>query len=238
MYRVETSSGSVVRTAASLHLVSSSARIVVTDIDGTVTKSDIRGVLLPALGLSDWKHSGVVPLYHQVTALQPPRHPDLCPQISRQGYTLLYLTNRAIGQADMTRDYIFSLEEGGVAMPPGPVLLQIDSVVGALKTEVIKGQPELNKIVALSKIRGLFPSNPFVAGFGNKVGCNNAAAAPLVTACVQEWDILAYKALSIDPDMIFHVMEDSSLVVEGTGLPTSYSNIINNVTNLFPSNFS
>ena len=142
----------------------------------------------------------------------------------------------------MTRDYIFSLEEGGVAMPPGPVLLQIDSVVGALKTEVraallllllgiitsyfmwaqvIKGQPELNKIVALSKIRGLFPSNPFVAGFGNT-----------------EWDILAYKALSIDPDMIFHVMEDSSLVVEGTGLPTSYSNIINNVTNLFPSNFS
>ena len=206
MYRVETSSGSVVRTAASLHLVSSSARIVVTDIDGTVTKSDIRGVLLPALGLSDWKHSGVVPLYHQ---------------ISRQGNTLLYLTNRAIGQADITRDYIFSLEEGGVAMPPGPVLLQIDSVVGALKTEVIKGQPELNKIVALSKIRGLFPSNPFVAGFGNT-----------------EWDILAYKALSIDPDMIFHVMEDSSLVVEGTGLPTSYSNIINNVTNLFPSNFS
>ena len=59
-----------------------------------------------------------------------------------------------------------------------------------------------------------------------------------VCPCVQEWDILAYKALSIDPDMIFHVMEDSSLVVEGTGLPTSYSNIINNVTNLFPSNFS
>ena len=72
--RVETSSGSVVRTAASLHLVSSSARIVVTDIDGTVTKSDIRGVLLPALGLSDWKHSGVVPLYHQVGCPQPPRH--------------------------------------------------------------------------------------------------------------------------------------------------------------------
>ena len=60
----------------------------------------------------------------------------------------------------------------------------------------------------------------------------------LVCPCVQEWDILAYKALSIDPDMIFTVMEDSSLVVEGTGLPTSYSNIINNVTNLFPSNFS
>ena len=35
--------------------------------------------------------------------------------------------------------------------------------------KVINGQPELNKIVALSKIRGLFPENPFVSGFGNKV---------------------------------------------------------------------
>ena len=32
------------------------------DFDGTVTKSNIRGLLLPALGLSDWKHGGVVEL--------------------------------------------------------------------------------------------------------------------------------------------------------------------------------
>ena len=35
--------------------------------------------------------------------------------------------------------------------------------------QVITGQPEVNKMVALSKIKGLFPDNPFVAGFGNKV---------------------------------------------------------------------
>ena len=35
--------------------------------------------------------------------------------------------------------------------------------------QVITGQPEVNKMVALSKIKGLFPGNPFVAGFGNKV---------------------------------------------------------------------
>ena len=28
----------------------------VSDIDGTVTKSNVRGLILPALGLSDWKH--------------------------------------------------------------------------------------------------------------------------------------------------------------------------------------
>ena len=35
--------------------------------------------------------------------------------------------------------------------------------------QVITGQPEVNKIALLSRIRGLFQTNPFVAGFGNKV---------------------------------------------------------------------
>ena len=50
----------------------------------------------------------------------------------------------------------------------------------------------------------------------------------------QPWDILAYKALNIDPDMIYKVLEDSSLVVEGSGESTSYNQIINNVTRIFP----
>jgi len=202
-YRVDTSSGSVVTTNAAIHLVNSTTKIVISDIDGTITKSDVRGVVLPVLGLSDWKHPGVVQLYEK---------------IADQGYSILYLTNRAIGQSDMTREYVFSLEDQGYSMPRGPLLLQIDSVLGAFQTEVITGQPEVNKMVALSKIKGLFPDNPFVAGFGNKA-----------------WDILAYKALNINPNMIYNVMEDSSLVVEGTGVPTSYDNLINNITTLFPS---
>ena len=66
MYRVETSSGSVVTTRAVIYLVSPDAKIVITDIDGTVTRSDVRGLVLPALGLSDWKHNGVVQLYNKV----------------------------------------------------------------------------------------------------------------------------------------------------------------------------
>ena len=49
---------------------------------------------------------------------------------------MLYLTNRAIGQSAMTREYVFSLKEAGVKMPRGPLLLQVDSLVGALQTEV------------------------------------------------------------------------------------------------------
>ena len=76
-------------------------------------------------------HRGVVRLYRA---------------IADQGYTLLYLTNRAIGQAGMTREYLAGLQEAGVSMPAGPVLCQVDSLLGAIQTEVLPaGQPEVNK---------------------------------------------------------------------------------------------
>ena len=87
---------------------------------------------------------------------------------------------RAIGQSDMTREYIASLREGPHSMPLGPVFLQVtqalavtaaqvESVLGALETELIQGQPEVNKIATLSRVRGLFPDRePFWAAYGNK----------------------------------------------------------------------
>lgn len=202
LFQVTTASGNVVTTESKVHLISNNSRIVVSDIDGTVTKSNIRGFLLPALGLSDWKHPGVVELYSKIW---------------EQGYTMVYLTNRAIGQSDMTRQYIYSLTENQYKMPVGPILLQVESLLNAFQTEVITGQPEVNKIALLSRIRGLFQTNPFVAGFGNKA-----------------WDILSYKALNIDPNMIFNVDEESNLVIEGSGLKTSYREIIDNINDIFP----
>merc|ERR1712107_951777 len=177
--------------------------IKVSDIDGTVTKSNVRGIVLPALGLSDWKHEGVVELYSK---------------IADQGYTIMFLTNRAIGQSEMTADYIKSLSEGRFKMPQGPVLLQVESVLGALETELLNGQPEVNKIAALSRVRGLFPGRePFWAGYGNKA-----------------WDILAYKAIGINPNRIFNVLSDSKVVSEGTGLSGNYTEMIRAVPKSYP----
>jgi len=121
LFQVKTASGNLVTTQSNLHLINNNSRLVVSDIDGTVTKSNIRGLILPVLGLGDWKHDGVVELYSK---------------IGGQGYTMLYLTNRAIGQSDMTREYINSLTENQYKMPEGPILLQVDSVLGAFQTEV------------------------------------------------------------------------------------------------------
>jgi phosphatidate phosphatase LPIN len=41
-------------------------RIVISDVDGTVTKSDIGGHLLPRLGISDWAHGGIAKLYSDI----------------------------------------------------------------------------------------------------------------------------------------------------------------------------
>lgn len=65
-------------------------KIVISDVDGTITKTDMLGHVLPRFG-RDWTHEGIAKLYTS---------------IKRNGYELLYLSSRPIGQADTTRDYI------------------------------------------------------------------------------------------------------------------------------------
>jgi phosphatidate phosphatase LPIN len=57
------------------------AKIVISDVDGTITKSDVLGHVLPKFG-HDWSHPGCC---------------DLFTKIKANGYEILYLTARAIG---------------------------------------------------------------------------------------------------------------------------------------------
>jgi len=204
-YQVVTASGSRVKADATIFMLNSTQKFVVSDIDGTVTKSNLRGLLLPALGISDWKHPGIVELYSD---------------IEDRGYMILYLTSRAIGQSDSTREYLFNLrEEGGYRMPVGPVLMQVNSVIDTVKTEVIDQDPEVQKIAKLARVKGLFTDNPLYAGYGN-----------------QDSDIIAYKALNIDLDRIFRMDESSFITVIGTGLKSNFTQHINIVNDIYPIN--
>lgn len=68
--------------AARIFLWNHDDLVVISDIDGTITKSDALGHLFNMVG-KDWTHPGVAKLYSD---------------ISRNGYRMLYLTSRAIGQ--------------------------------------------------------------------------------------------------------------------------------------------
>uniref|UniRef100_A0A0D3HP04 phosphatidate phosphatase n=1 Tax=Oryza barthii TaxID=65489 RepID=A0A0D3HP04_9ORYZ len=139
---------------AHIYLWKWNARIVISDVDGTITKSDVLGQFMPLVGV-DWSQNGVAHLFSA---------------IKENGYQLLFLSARAISQAHLTRQFLFNLKQDGKALPDGPVVISPDGLFPSLYREVIRRAPHEFKISCLGAIKALFPpdSNPFYAGFGNR----------------------------------------------------------------------
>ncbi|KAL9659452.1 hypothetical protein QQ045_024258 [Rhodiola kirilowii] len=130
------------------------ARIVISDVDGTITRSDVLGQVMPLVGV-DWSHIGVTQLFSA---------------IKENGYQLLFLSARAISQAYHTRQFLFNLKQNGQPLPDGPVVISPDGLFPSLFREVIRRAPHEFKIACLEDIKACFPAdcNPFYAGFGNR----------------------------------------------------------------------
>ncbi|KAM9859853.1 phosphatidate phosphatase LPIN2 [Aulostomus maculatus] len=154
MFSVTTQYQGTCRCEATIYLWNWNDRVVISDIDGTITKSDALGHILPQFG-KDWTHQGIARLYHK---------------IHQNGYKFLYCSARAIGMAAITKDYLQWVNDKGTVLPKGPVLLAPSSLFSALHREVIEKKPEVFKIACLSDIRDLFnpQRQPFYAAFGNR----------------------------------------------------------------------
>ncbi|KAK2589220.1 hypothetical protein KPH14_002024 [Odynerus spinipes] len=179
-------------------------KIIISDIDGTITKSDVLGHILPIVG-KDWAQSGVAQLFTK---------------IKNNGYKLLYLSARAIGQAKVTREYLKSIRQGDLSLPEGPLLLNPTSLISAFHREVIEKKPEEFKISCLSDIQALFPegSKPFYAGYGNRIN-----------------DVWAYRAVGIPIMRIFTINHRGELKHELTQtFQSSYACQCDIVNELFP----
>ncbi|AQK49002.1 Phosphatidate phosphatase PAH2 [Zea mays] len=94
-------------------------RIVISDVDGTITKSDVLGQFMPLVGV-DWSQNGVAHLFSA---------------IKENGYQLLFLSARAISQAHITRQFLFNLKQDGKALPDGPVVISPDGLFPSLYRE-------------------------------------------------------------------------------------------------------
>eukprot|EP00004_Rigifila_ramosa_P002803 TRINITY_DN12872_c0_g1_i1.p1 TRINITY_DN12872_c0_g1~~TRINITY_DN12872_c0_g1_i1.p1 ORF type:complete len:782 (-),score=143.09 TRINITY_DN12872_c0_g1_i1:16-2361(-) len=180
-------------------------KIVISDIDGTITKSDALGHILPLLG-KDWSHSGVAQLYSSIAA---------------NGYQFLYLTSRAVGQADATRGYLSNLKQGpaGLRLPPGPVVMSPDRLFASLHREVIVKKPQVFKIQCLTDIRNIFPStsSPFYAGFGNR-----------------QTDAESYSTVGIPAARIFIVNPQSQVRLASGEFTTTYASLDDLANAVFP----
>ncbi|XP_036375107.1 phosphatidate phosphatase LPIN2-like [Megalops cyprinoides] len=144
-------------------------KVIISDIDGTITRSDVFGHILPQLG-KDWTHKGIAQLYHS---------------IHQNGYKFLYCSARAIGMAGMTRGYLHWVKDGEAILPRGPLMLSPSSLFSALHREVIEKKPEVFKIECLTDIKNLFHPNaqPFYAAFGNRTNDVYAYRQVGVPAC-------------------------------------------------------
>lgn len=82
----------------------------------TISRSDALGHVFTLIG-RDWTHMGVAKLFTD---------------IYRNGYKIMYLTSRAIGQADSTRDYLRSINQDNYQLPEGPVIMSPDRLLTSL----------------------------------------------------------------------------------------------------------
>uniref|UniRef100_A0A8C1AXF7 phosphatidate phosphatase n=1 Tax=Cyprinus carpio carpio TaxID=630221 RepID=A0A8C1AXF7_CYPCA len=179
-------------------------KVIISDIDGTITKSDVFGQILPQFG-KDWTHQGIAKLYHSV---------------AENGYKFLYCSARAIGMADMTRGYLQWVNDRGIILPRGPLMLSPSSLFSAFHREVIEKKPEIFKIECLTDIKNLFLPNkhPFYAAFGNRTN-----------------DAFAYKEVGVPLCRIFTVNPKGELIQEQTkGNKSSYSRLSELVDHVFP----
>ncbi len=199
VFSVNSSYSGIATCTARIFLWDENDHVVISDIDGTITKSDALGHVFAAIG-RDWTHLGVAKLYT-----------DIC----NNGYKIMYLTSRAIGQADSTRDYLKGIHQGRYQLPDGPVIMSPDRLMASLHREVIMRKPELFKMACLRDIQRLFASgqrNPFYAGFGNRIT-----------------DAMSYRSVNVPASRIFTIDSGGEVkmeLLELVGYKSSYIHMV------------
>ena len=139
---------------SNIYLWNYSDKIVISDFDGTVTRSDVIGQIGVYFGL-DWTHKYIAKLYSHIV---------------NNGYKMLYVTARTMYMQTSTKNSLNNIKQDGFSMPIGPMMMNESGYVDAIKTEIIDKVPQEFKIECLLNLLKLFPSDvePFYAGFGNK----------------------------------------------------------------------
>lgn len=179
------------------------ARVVISDVDGTITKSDVLGQIFPMVG-KDWTHAGIAKFYSDIT---------------KNGYKVLYLTSRAIGQTKTTKEFLQSVNQFNNSLPEGPLITSPDRLFKSFVREVIHRTPQKFKAEKLREIAALFPEerNPFYAGFGNR-----------------DTDAVAYRAAGVPLNKIFIINAESRIYAYNNTYSKSYTQLDELVFEMFP----
>ncbi|KAG6609299.1 lipin-like protein [Phytophthora cinnamomi] len=185
---------------AKLHLWGPNESVIVVDLDGTLTISDVEGhIRTLRLGQYDFLHAGAC---------------DFFTKLHELGMRIVYLTARPLDWASASRTHLENAVQQSIPLPPGVLITNSTGLTGALFTEVVNKTPHIFKIQVLNELQltlihaGRVIEHPvFVAGFGNR-----------------PTDVVAYEEVGMDPSLIFMLDPYSNLkAVSDPRLYESYS---------------
>jgi phosphatidate phosphatase LPIN len=134
-----------------LYLYSHDDKIIISDVDGTVTTGEIKGVLSDLIFRKVPCHEGVCEFYRRLI---------------KNGYKILYLTARSYRFYRWTKDFLGNrIKDYPDGLPDGPLLCSPYK----FETSVMLMSLEKMKLKILEVVKAVFLNNePFVAGFGDK----------------------------------------------------------------------
>jgi len=194
----------------SVFLLNETDKLIISDIDGTITESDVKGHVAAAFGCTAVQKN-VVELYEK---------------IYNNGYKVLYLTARSLAQDISTKEYLFKMlqNQDGFSIPEGPVLFSPMPLISGVIAEVVEKTPNVQKTKIIQELWSLFKSanntdinNTIVGSYGDKVT-----------------DVKAYFDAGISMMKTYIVNPKGELKTEGSGEVSSYKEQIENLDKLYP----
>jgi hypothetical protein len=216
----------------SIFLWDASSRIVVVDVDGTLTRSSVRGYIETVfLGTYDYIHVGAVPFLLFLDKL---------------GLKILYLSARPRSHLEETQTLLRNMTENGSYLPAGPLFTHdggrmktlymelISETTASFKQSVLQEVSGVYRRVAAAGASGGSEHKPSGGGGGDAAdmprGSDGAAIADFVDTgyiykCPfilgignKDTDARAYYCAGISLDKIF-IMQKSGVVVTGGYIP-------------------
>lgn len=221
------------RASNNVEAAADGTEVIVSDIDGTVSRSDVRGHIYTKLGI-DWVHTDLAQLYQKLTTigLEPAAAPAaaVAPEATATVATpsffprrvCVYLTARGTGQVTSTKAFLNGINQNGVKLPlveNGAVMMAPEGLLSALKHELAK-QAHLAKVRSLTDVRRAHfmaatpdlnvaqqqqQRNPLICGLGNRLG-----------------DVRAYTASNVPLGRQF-IVNDKSLYQLGTQVGKTFT---------------
>lgn len=151
-----------VRVSARLYFWPISAKIVIAEIDGAISRGSTSGRML----------TNLLPIMEKdSSSMMHEGAPEFYSRLAKNGYRIVYLTCQGPSRAE----WIHSMRRRSTSadasrdcalLPNGPVLLSPDRLLGSMEPASMNAQEF--KVAALNGLRALFPVevNPFYAAFG------------------------------------------------------------------------